>query len=137
MPRRPQYEKEKALRHFLRACKKYGARRFDLTEGERKAASDELGEGLPGYYSWDGLTFDELGEPIKPVNQGTMSGSRNKRLAAERREKIRELCPDIWGNTRKIKKIKDLAEAHGIKVSVRTLHNDFQYLPRDSLQSKT
>lgn len=130
MPRKAQYEKEKALRHFLRACKKQGARRFELTTEERKAASDELGKGLPGDYSWGGLTFDELGEPTKPVNQGTMSGSRNKRLAAERRENIRELCPDIWGNTRKIKKIVEIAEAHDIKVSVRTLHNDFQCLPK-------
>lgn len=130
MPSKAQYEKEKARRHFLRACKKQGVRRLDLTAEEREEANDELSAGLPTVYSWGGLTFDELGEPTKPVNQGTMSGSRNKQLAAERREKIRELCPDIWGNPRKIKTIQKLAEANGNKVSVRTLYNDFRCLQK-------
>ena len=130
MPKKAQYESEKSWRAFLRTCKEQGPRRFELTAEEQKTSIDELGGGLSSDYRWGGLTFDDLGEPIKPLNQGTMSGSRNKRMAAERREKIRRLCPDIWGNTRKIKKIVEIAEAHDIKVSVRTLHNDFRCLPK-------
>lgn len=137
MPRQAQYEREKARRHFLRECRKQGSDGVGSTSEERKAALDELGGGLSGEYSWCGLTFDDLGRPIKPESQGTLSGIRNIQLAAERREKLRELCPDIWADRRKIKKIAEIARTHGIKVSVRTLYGDFQCLPKNTLQSKT
>ena len=90
----------------------------------RTSLNEQCLGGIPGWYDFKGVTYDEQGEAIAPKEWGKAGGAATKQSADERLLKLKEQFADWWGDTSKIRFI-----AKRSRLSENTIRNYFKRGP--------
>jgi len=118
MPNKQRYEKEKAMREFLKVAGKNRGPNLEKRISNSEKLDTEF--ALPTEYRFRGNVFEDPHSLSIIKNWGDPQiGSMNRQKAVENQNRIKKLCPHLWGNTKKISSIMKIVKMENDKIQVR------------------